>query len=142
MKKLIFEELENILNEGMVFTDERFNFQQEIKNVSYYNYETFSNEHDSDIIESNITITWKVGFWLNRFGIENLIVDVEKVQGSFTIALYDKQSDELIQETPKDISSFNWTFEVDDAVLNKGGSLYVSDLTFDFKNQICTVSFA
>jgi len=141
MKKLIIEELEKILNENTNFSDERLKFQQEVKNVSYYNYETFSSEHDSDIIESNIFIIWKVGFWLNKFGIENFIVEVEDVQGTFTVALYDKQSDEELQETQKNIADINWNFSIDDAALIKGGSLYVTELMFDFKNNTCTVKF-
>ena len=141
MKKLIFEELEKILNENTNFSDERFRFQQEVKNVTYYNYETFSSEHDSDIIESNVFITWRVGFWLTRFGIENFIIEVDNLQGTFTVAFYDKQSDEELQKTQKNIGDFNWNFEIDDANLPKGGSLYVTDLEFDFKNNICTVNF-
>ena len=141
MKKLIFEEIEKLINENVNFTDERLRFQQEVKNVNYYNYETFSTEHDSDIVESNVFVSWKVGFWLNRFGIENFIVEVDGVDGSFTIALYDKQSDELLQETQKNIKDFNWNFVIDDANLIKGGSLYVTELNFDFKNNTCTVNF-
>jgi len=141
MKKLIIGELEKILNENTNFSDERLKFQQEVKNVSYYNYETFSSEHDSDIVESNIFITWKVGFWLNRFGIENFIIEVKDVRGTFTVALYDKQSDEELQETQKNIGDIKWNFRIDNAALNKGGLLYVTELMFDFKNNTCTVKF-
>jgi hypothetical protein len=140
MKKLIAEELEKILYETNNFTDDNLRFQQKVVNVKYLNYETISNEHDSNITDTNIFITWRIGFNLNEFGVENFIINIEEVNGYFNIALRDKQSDELLQETSKDINEFNWSFKIE-AVLNKGGSLYVNELIFDFKNQICHVKF-
>ena len=141
MKKLINEEIEKLLNESSVFTDEKFKFQQQVTNVNYYNYQSFSSGHDSEITESNIFVVWKIGFWLTRFGVEKLIIEIESVDGTFTVAIHDRQSDEVLQETQKNIADFNWRFVVENANLIKGGSLYVTDLEFDFKDNICTVNF-
>ncbi|MFW6246978.1 MAG: hypothetical protein ACOC22_02250 [bacterium] len=141
MKKIIMEELESLLNETNDFTDENLRFQQIIQNVNYLNYDTFSTEHDSNIVDSNIAINWKIGFKLNEFGVENFIINVEKLQGWFTLSLRDKQSDETLQDSKKNITDFNWNYKIDNAALIKGGSLYVKELIFDFENNTCIVKF-
>lgn len=141
MKNLIKEELNKILNENRVYSDENLVFEEQITNVNYNNYESFSSEYDSEITESNILIKWKIGFWLNKYGIENFIINIENIEGFFTLSLQDKQSDESMQKTQKNINDFNWNFKIENASLNKGNSLYVSEISFDFKDQICTVSF-
>jgi hypothetical protein len=142
ISSIINEEIKKVLNEAYVVTDDRFNFKQQLTNSLFYNYESFNSEFDSDVTESNIIVTWKVSFWLNQMGIENFIVDVEKLEGTFKLELRDKHSDELQQETDKNINEFEWKFIIDeDAALIKGKSFYISDLTFDFKNKICTIGF-
>lgn len=140
-KDIIKEEVQNILNEAFIMSDDRFHFRQRLNNSLFYGYELFTNDYDTDVTESDIIVTWKVSFWLNNMGIENLVVDVEKVEGAFTLKLLDKQTDELIEETPKNIQDFEWKFVVGDANLAKGGALYISDLTFDFKSKTCQVAF-
>ncbi len=138
---LIKEELQKILNEGYVMSDDRFVFHQRLNNSSFFNYESFTTEYDSDVTESDIVVTWKVSFWLNQSGIENLIIDVEKVEGWFNLQMFDKHTDEMGQETQKNIQDFEWKFVLDDAQLIKGGALYISELEFDFKSKVCGVKF-
>lgn len=138
---IIKEEVQNLLNEGYIMSDDRFHFRQRLNNSMFYGYELFTNDYDTDVTESDIIVTWKVSFWLNNMGIENLIIDVEKVEGTFNLQLLDKQSDELKQESTKNIQDFEWKFVIGDASLVKGGTLYISDLAFDFKNKTCQVTF-
>jgi len=138
---IIREELDNILNEAYVVKDDRFRFKQQVINSSFYNYQGFSTEFDAEINESNILVNWSVSFWLNQAGIENFIVDVEGLEGTYTLLLYNKQTDKVEQETPKNIAENDWKFVINDISLMKGGTLYVSSMDFDFKNNTCTVSF-
>ena len=140
MENLINEEIINLM-EGRVYSDENFTFKQRLNNSSFFNYQSFTTEYDVDIKESDVLINWKLSFWLNDMGVENLIIDIQSVEGMFHIEMYDLQTDELVQENQKNIQDFDWKFVVDDAVLMKGGSLYVTDLNFDFKTNICSVSF-
>ena len=138
---IINEEIKNYLNEGYVMADDRFQFNERLTNSTFFNYSSFTSEFDADITQSDIVVTWKVSFWLNQMGVENLIIDVEKVEGTYILQLFDKQSDELKQETPKNIQDTKWKFIIDEATLTKGGSLYISELMFDFKNNVCKVIF-
>jgi hypothetical protein len=140
-ESIIVEEIEKFLNESYIMADDKFHFRQRLNNSSFFNYETFTTDFDTDVVQSDIIVTWKVSFWLNNMGIENLIIDVEKVEGTFMLQMYDKQTDELKQETPKNIEDFEWKFVVGDASLAKGGALYISELDFDFKNKTCSVQF-
>lgn len=139
--KIIKEEIQNFLNEATIMSDDRFTFKQRLNNSYFLNYDSFTSEFDSDIAESDIIVTWKVSFWLNQFGIENLIIDVERVDGTFLLQMYDKHTDQLKQETPKNINEYEWKFIVGDAVIVKGKSLYIQELQFDFKNKTCSVGF-
>jgi hypothetical protein len=138
---IINEEIKKFLNEGYVMSDDRFTFNQRLNNSTFFNYESFSTEFDTDITESDILVTWKVSFWLNQMGIENLIIDVESVEGIYTLRLFDKHTDELRQETQKNIQEVDWKFVIEEASLVKGGSLYINELTFDFKTNTCIVKF-
>ena len=142
LNTIIGEELKTFLNEGYVMTDDRFKFKQRLNNSRFYGYETFTTEFDTAITGSDIIVNWRVLFWLNEFGIENLIVDVESVEGTFLLEMHDLQSDELMQETPKNIRDFSWKFIVDEVSITKGGSLYITELLFDFKNKTCRVLFS
>jgi len=138
---IISEELNKFLNEGYVMNDERFKFKQVINNSTFSNYENFTADFDSKVTESNVVVNWSISFWLNDAGIENLIINVESLEGTFKMQLFDKHSDELKQENDKNINDYKWKYIVGDANLAKGGALYISALVFDFKNQTCSVSF-
>ena len=138
-------EIKDIINEEILSHNERqpvFRFTGKAeKNPGFYNYQAHSNDYDVDITESDISITWRVGFWLNDNGIENFMIDIEGVQGTYHVELYDKRTDELSQENDRDINEVNWTFQVEEAPLNKGGALYIVDVDFDFKTKVCLVDF-
>ena len=55
--------------------------------------------------------------------------------------LLDKQSDEVAQETDKNISEIKWEFEVDSAVLHMGKTLYIESADSDFKAKKCRILF-
>ncbi|MFA5207286.1 MAG: hypothetical protein WC428_01275 [Candidatus Paceibacterota bacterium] len=120
---------------------ENFKFRQEIKNSSFYNFESFSNDFDVDVNESDLFINWHIGFWLNDFGVENFFVEIDGVDGTYKVVLLNKQSDEVEQENDKNIAEFPWKFKVTEANLRLGKTLYVDTLDFDFKTKICTVTF-
>lgn len=140
MKNIINEEIIKLI-EGQVYSDERFTFKERLNNSTFSNYQSFTNEYDVNITESDIIINWKLSFWLNDIGIENLIVDIQGVEGIFNIEMYDLQTDELMQENQKNIQDFDWKFVVNDVILMKGGSLYVTELSFDFNTNVCNVLF-
>lgn len=139
--KILNEEINKYLKEGYVVSDDKFIFNERLTNSSFYNYDSFNSEYDSDIVESDVIITWKVSFWLNQMGIENLVIDIQKIEGTYMLQLFDKQSEELKHETLKNIEEIEWKFVISDASLTKGGSLYVSSLDFDFKTKTCNVGF-
>jgi len=141
IKDIIKEEFQKILKEGYVMEHDNFKFRQEIKNSSFYNYENFSNDFDVDINESEIIINWRIGFWLNDFGVENFLVQADSVEGTYKVVLLDKQTDEVSQEDDKNIAEVPWKFKIYDATLKLGDTLYVDSLDFDFKTKICTVTF-
>lgn len=118
-----------------------FSFNTTLDNSSFYNYDTFTKEYDSEISESQITISWKIKFWANESGIENFLIEATDVQGQFIMTLYDKQTGEEKQKSPKNIEDFQWKFRVGDGTLMTNGSLYVNSLEFDFKTGICDVNF-
>lgn len=138
---IIKEEIQNLLNEGYVMSDDRFTFNQRLNNSTFNNYESFTSEFDSKITQSDLIVTWKMSFWLNQMGVENFIIDVEKIEGNYIVQLFDKHTDELKQETPKNIQEIDWKFVIEETSLIKGGSLYISELAFDFKTNTCSVKF-
>jgi hypothetical protein len=141
INNIIREEIDNFLNESFVLQDDNFKFRQEIKNSSFYNFESFSNDFDVNVNESDIFISWHIGFWLNDFGVENFFVEIDGVDGTYKVVLLNKQSDEVEQENDKNIAEFPWKFKVTEANLRLGKTLYVDTLDFDFKTKICTVTF-
>jgi len=141
IKNVIKEELQQLLKEGYVMEHDNFKFTQEIKNSGFYNFQSFSNDYDVDINESQIYVTWRIGFWLNDMGVENFLVQVDRVEGTYHVELLNKQSDEVEQEDDKNIAEIPWKFQIDDAALRKGGGLYIQTLEFDFEAKICTVDF-
>jgi hypothetical protein len=141
LSNIIHEEIKKILNEAYSFENQNFQFQQEIKNSSFYNFEGFSNDFDVNILESDISITWHIAFWLNEAGIENFIVEADSVKGTYKVTYQNKHSDEVEQENDKDIAEFPWKFKITEANLHLGKTLYIKLLTFDFKTKICTITF-
>ena len=151
IKDIVKDEVTNVLNEGYVFSDENKNFfftqylssdpAKRTPSVFFHNLETFSTDYDADIIDSDIWLKWHVGYWLNDNGIEGFFIEADGVDGQYTVELRSKQSDEVVQNNVKELKEIPWKFIVEDAVLQKGGSLYVSDITFDFQNNTCTLSF-
>jgi hypothetical protein len=139
--KMVNEEIKNFLNEAAIVGDDRFKFKQRLNNSSFANYESFTSEFDSQVTGSDIVVSWGISFWTNMSGIENFIVDVEKVEGMFMLELRDIHSDAKKQETSKNIGDFQWKFVIKQADLMKGSSLYISALSFDFQNKTCSVAF-
>ena len=58
LSNIIHEEIKKILNEAYSFENKNFQFRQEIKNSSFYNFEGFSNDFDTNILESDIFVNW------------------------------------------------------------------------------------
>lgn len=139
--KMIQEELNDMVKRSSTISDDRFKFKQRLNNSFFTGYDNFTSEFDSDITQSDIIVSWTVSFWVNQTGIQNFIVDVEDVEGTFILQLYDLHTDELKQETPKNIQDYQWKFVTEDTNLPKDGGLAIDDLTFDFQNKTCTVTF-
>jgi len=140
---IINEELQKFLiKESYIVAGDNFNFKQPVKNAFFYNYNSFSSEFDVDITQSNITAIWQVSFRLNDMGIENFNIDIEGVEGIYVVEYYDRQTDELKQQTQKNIAEDQWKYVVNEqTTLLLGKTLYIKDLEFDFKNKVCKVNF-
>ena len=139
IKSIINEEIA-LLSESYIHSDDNFIFKQSITNSYFSNYDN-SSDYDLDIKESNILVKWRIKFWLNNFGIENFIIEVDSIEGQYVLEQYDKVSDELVNSTAKNINDIQWNFQNADVSLNVGGSLYIDSIDFDFKTNICTVKF-
>jgi hypothetical protein len=141
-KNIITEEVKKFLNESYTIGGDNFNFKQQVPRAYFYNYENYSNDYDVTIDQSNIIATWQITFWLNDMGIENFTAEIEKVEGIYMVEMFDKQTDELKQQTEKNIAEIQWSFQTDEnAVIEPGKSLYIKDLTFDFIKKSCTPTF-
>jgi hypothetical protein len=140
INEIINEEFQNFLSESSVFKDERLHFSSFV-DADFYNYQYFSSDYEADINRTKIMISWSVNLWVNRYGIESFNVEIDKVEGIYVLNLYDKQSDELVQETEKNVSEIQWNFQIENVSIALSSGLYVNELDFDFKNQICRVSF-
>jgi len=141
IKNIIKEEFQKILKEGYVMEHDNFKFRQQMKNSSFYNYQNFSSDYDVDISESDIIVSWRIGFWLNDMGVENFLVQADGVEGTYKVVLLDKRTDEISQEIDKNIAEIPWKFQIGDATLKLGDTLYIESLDFDFETKICTVTF-
>lgn len=143
IKDIIKEELQELLKEGYVMEHDNFKFREKIEDCTFYNYQSFSNDFDVRINESDIVINWRIGFWLNEKGIDNFLVQADSVEGTYHVELLNKQSDEVEQEMDKNITEKEgeWKFEIPEMNLKKGEGMYVKSLAFDFKTKICTVNF-
>jgi len=138
---IIGEELQHLLKEGYVMEHDNFKFRQQVIKCEFYNLESFSNDYDMEVTESDISITWQVAFYLCDMGIENFIVRVIGIDGTYHMEMRDKQSDELIQEDDKNIVEIPWSFKIDDATLYLSSSLEIESLDFNFRTKICDVNF-
>ncbi len=153
ISKIINEEYQKFLNEDVVGNEDNFRFTNELKmynnvngttemQIIFQNYSTFSSDYDVDIIDAYLYVTWKIGFEANSYGIKNFFINIEKVEGQYRIEMHDKQSDEVVQTTDKNIGDNQWKFEVDeDTMMKVGGSLFVEEILFDFSANLCTVKF-
>jgi len=141
VKEIINEEFKSFLTEGYVMEDDKLKFRQEFKNAGFQNFQSFSGDHDIDIIESDIIISWRIGFWLNQGGIEHFLVQGDSVEGTYKVELRNKQTDEVEQELDKNIAEESWKFQIYDATLVLNEYLYIESLDFDFKTKICTITF-
>ena len=142
MKNIIHEEMLDFLFESHIVGGDSLRFKQAVQNVLFYNYNTFTSEFDTDIKQSNIVVTWTISLRLNSQSVEKFVIDVEKVEGYFMLQMLDLQTDELKQETAKNINDFQWKFLIDDeATLTMNQPLYIKELDFDFKNKSCIVTF-
>lgn len=141
IKNIIKEELRNILKEGYVMEHDNFKFRQVIEKTSFYNFQSFSNDFDVNVTESEILINWRIGFWLNDQGVENFLVQADSVEGTYHMELKNKQSDEVEQDLDKNIGEIPWRFQVNPTTLKMGDGLYIDSLEFDFQSKICSVNF-
>lgn len=159
ISNIINEEIKNILTEGWVVPDEGqfFTFKQQFVHggrweyvdpaakpqaPSFTNYETFTTDYDVDVTESDITVDWQASFWVTEMGIENFSVHILGVGGQFTLEMRNRQSDAVEQESVKDISEQDWRFmPVYNNGLDVSGAFYITNIEFDFENNVCTVTF-
>ena len=147
LKSLIKEELTDMVREtatqapgATLVKDDRLKFSS-IFNATFINYEGFTADFDTSIDTSKITIHWSVNFLVNPEGIYKFNIEVEQVEGQYLLRMYDKHTDELMQETPKNIADIKWRFQIDEVTIEQGGFLFARELEFDFKNNVCVVVF-
>ncbi len=138
--KLIREEVQNFITEAEPVKLEQLKFAEPV-NTTFINYETFTNDYDSRVDVTKIIVYWTPVFWTNPLGIHKFDIDIEKVEGMYVLHLFDKQSDELVQQTQKNIADIPWNFQVSQANLELGGHLYITMVQFDFKTNTCTITF-
>lgn len=142
LNKIIQEELNKVLNESSITMEhENFKFRQLLNNSTFNKYQAFSNDYDISINESNIIINWHIKFWVNDSDVENFVISVDGVEGTYKVSMLNKQTDVSEQEVVKNISENKWKFEVGEAVLRSNSGLYVTSLDFDFETNICKVQF-
>lgn len=143
MKDVIEQEFKSFINEEYNMNHKNFEFREQVNNSTFYNYDAFSTDYDVVIEKSNIVVNWRIGFVLNETGVNGFNVEITSVEGNYLMEMYDKQSDEKKQETPKDINQVQipWKFKVGEVNLTKGGALYITKLNFHFNTGECDVSF-
>jgi hypothetical protein len=147
IKSIIKEELADMVREtapeapaATLVRDNRLKFASPI-NAMFNNFEAFTSDFDTGIDSTKITVFWNVNFLVNPEGIYKFNVEIEKVEGQYILKMYDKHTDELMQETPKNITDTKWQFQIEEVTLEQGGFLFARELEFDFKTNICTVVF-
>jgi hypothetical protein len=147
IKSIIKEELTDMVREtatdkpaSTLVKDDRLRFAQMV-NADFYNYEPFTADFDTGIQRSKIMVHWGVSFLVNPEGIYKFNIEVESVEGQYIMQMFDKHTDALTQETPKNITDTKWRFQVNEVEIENGGFLFVRELDFDFKTNICEVTF-
>jgi len=142
LNKIIQEELNKVLNESTISMEhENFKFRQQLNNSTFDKYKSFSNDYDISINESNIIVNWHIIFWVSDSSVENFVISVDGVEGTYKVSMLNRQTDVSEQEVDKNISENKWKFEVGEAVLQSNSGLYVTSLNFDFETNICNVQF-
>jgi len=136
---IIKEEIQKFASEDSSNKD-KFQFRQ-VVNADFYNYDTFSSDYDTDIATIPITVNWGLKFTLNDKGVQKFDVVINSVEGIYVLDMLDKQTDQSVQKSNKNIAEINWKFNIIDIEVVVGMGLYISDLDFDFKNKICAVTF-
>jgi hypothetical protein len=147
LKSLIKEELNDMVREvaaeapgATLVKDDRLKFAS-VVNAEFHEYDAFTADFDTRINPSKITVFWGISFLVNPEGIFKFNIDIERVEGQYLLQMLDKQTDELMQETPKNIADVKWRFPVEEAILERGGFLFVRELHFNFKHNMCDVVF-
>lgn len=143
MKKLINEEIKKFINENYG-SGNKFSFSQTLQGIeqlSFFNYDSFTDEYDVDIIDGVVTVKWNLIVDVRGWGVKGITIDVSEVEGTYLLNLLDKQTDEVIQETEKNIAEVDWKFVVDNFVTTIESPIYAKQMTFDFKANTCTVDF-
>lgn len=142
INEIINNEIVNYINEGVI-EDDRFKFidRFNINDVEFNNYESINTEHDINFINADISINWYLNFWVNQQGLENITPIIDGFNGMFVIESRDKISDEKINQTQKDINDYDWKPVIGEYIINKNDGLYISKLSFDFKNKTCIINF-
>lgn len=151
---IIKEEVQKFVGEqpSIATTNKNFVFVQQIPKIFFYNYSILSKEYDVDIKESNISVTWEFYVLTNSSGIQKVVIGGKKVEGSYTIELYDTGTNELKEQKQGNIEEDQWNITVEDDVViivenmskknaSEKNALEVKDLEFDFKNKTCKLSF-
>jgi hypothetical protein len=136
---IIKEELQKFVGEDTPNGD-KFQFRQ-VVNADFYNYDTFSSDYDTDIATTPITVNWGLKFTVNDKGVQKFDVVINSVEGIYVLDMLDKQTDQSVQKSNKNIAEVNWKFNIINIEIQIGFGLYVSDLDFDFKNKTCAVTF-
>lgn len=142
INKIIIKEINEFLNEGYSFEDEKLRFRDSVREPSFVNYNSISNDYDVTIKNPNMIINWHMGFQLNQQGIEKVIPYIDSVEGTYQVEFHDKHSDELVQHDDKDISEIKWNFSIEPFELAIDKPIYVNSLSFDFNSRTCMVYFS
>lgn len=139
----IKSEVLNYINEETFFSPNKIDFKHTIEpqNIFFSNYDSFSEDYYSDIVESSILVNWDLRLNIKEYGINGFSIHITKLSGTFTIELYDKQTDELVNTVEKNINDIDWFFEVNADDYTFGGSLHIQSLEFDVNNKNCIVNY-
>ena len=145
MNEIIREEVQKFAEERpRTVTGNDFRFVQQIPKLFFYNYSILSTEYDVDVKESNIVLTWQISFLVDSRGIKSMMIESQncKVEGPYNIELYDQHTSQLVKQVQKNIEENQWKIVVDDeAMIILGKPLRVKDLEFDFKDNVCKITF-
>jgi hypothetical protein len=142
INNIIINEINNFLNEGHSFENESLRFRDIVREPTFINYDSISNDYDVTINNPNLIINWHVGFQLNPQGIEKIIPFIDNVEGTYQVEFHDIHSDELVQHDDKNIAEIKWNFSIEPFQFTIDNPIYVESVKFDFESRTCTVYFA